>query len=152
MPPCAIPATGGAPEITFVATPDQARHALAHVMAALAACGLDRERMGEVELTLAEVVNNIVEHGYAGRACGLIRIAWDLAPDDLSFLIRDRGRCIAGGLPPGRLPDLAVPRSELPEGGFGWTLIRSMASELSYERAGGENRLGLRFAFPEATS
>ena len=48
-----------------------------------------------------------------------------------------------GGRPPaGRLPDGAdCALVDLPEGGFGWHLIRTLTRDLAYVRSGGCNRL-----------
>ncbi len=89
------------------------------------------------EIVLAEVLNNVVEHAYSGQA-GPIRLWLDHEPGRLRCRIEDEGAPMPGGcLPAGRLPDTA----ELAEGGFGWHLIRSLALDLQYERAGGTNRL-----------
>jgi serine/threonine-protein kinase RsbW len=49
------------------------------------------------------------------------------------------GLCLpAGKFQP--LDDLA----DLPEGGFGWYLIRSLTEELSYRRSNGINRLSFQ--------
>ena len=145
MTPCANPASGGAPDITFPATPDQARAAIMHVVATLSENGLDADQLGEVELAVAEVVNNIVEHGYVGLPAGAIRISCENGPTGLRISVLDQGHCIPGGLPPGCPPDLDVPQSDLPEGGFGWLLIRTIATDLSYVRVGNQNRLDMHF-------
>ena len=146
MTPCANPATGGAPDISFLATPDQARRAVMHVVASLADTEMAPSQPGDVELALAEVVNNIVEHGYAGRPSGAIRITCEPCGDYLLVSVRDQGRCIPGGLPTGCPPDVEVPVKDLPEGGFGWMLIRTLANSLSYSREGDQNRLDMQFS------
>ena len=40
--------------------------------------------------------------------------------------------------------DLAGPAADLPEGGFGWFLIRDLAQDVEYRRAGAQNVLNLR--------
>ena len=48
------------------------------------------------------------------------------------------------GAPPDRAPhDLDVSRADLPEGGFGWRMIRDLTEELLYRRQDGRNILEL---------
>lgn len=103
---------------------------------------LGLEDLGRAEVLLAEICNNIIEHAYAGGG-GEIRllIRWEAAR--LCFVIEDEGCELPGGcLPAGRLPDPKL----LPEGGFGWFLIRAMASEITYLRKGKTNRLDVTLA------
>ncbi|PTE16352.1 ATP-binding protein [Pseudogemmobacter blasticus] len=89
------------------------------------------------EIVLAEVLNNIAEHAYAGRP-GPIRLWVAREPGRLCLRVEDEGRPMPGHrLPPDRLP---AP-GELAEGGFGWHLIRALASDLRYDRCGSLNRL-----------
>lgn len=134
-------------ELDFAASPGDMRRALDRISLALVAAGLGAARLSRVELVLAEVLNNIAEHAYAGQPAGRVRLR--VAPDGdcLRTVIRDRGRPMPGGNPPkAALPDMDVPRDALPEGGFGWYLIHTQADALEYRREGGENRLELRFA------
>ena len=107
---------------------------------------LSPERCGMVEIALAEIINNIVEHAYSGRSDGEIRLAARVDGPVLRFDIADDGAPLPGGaLPPGRPADLSVPRDSLPEGGFGWLLIRSLAREIRYDRHGDTNYLHVAF-------
>ncbi len=100
---------------------------------------------GTLELALAEVLNNIVEHAYAGRS-GSIALSIALHRGMLLCLIVDRGRAMPGlTVPVGQSPtSLAAQCDLLREGGWGWHLIRSLTQDLVYSRAGGENRLRFR--------
>lgn len=100
---------------------------------------------GALELALAEVLNNIVEHAYAGRS-GSIALSIALHRGMLLCLIVDHGRAMPGlALPAGQSPQsLAAQRDQLREGGWGWHLIRSLTRDLVYSRAGGANRLRFR--------
>lgn len=94
------------------------------------------------ELVLAEVLNNIVEHALAGQPDGRIDIDIAAAPSGLTCCIRDNGRAMPGGvLPSGELPDICVDLADMPEGGFGWHLIRSLTSDLTYRRSADGNAL-----------
>lgn len=107
---------------------------------------------GTVELVLAEVLNNIVEHAYSDAA-GLITLDLRRARGRLCCLLRDEGRPMpAGCLPPGLAPALgpAPAIADLPEGGFGWFLIRSLTRDLHYDREPGCNRLS--FSIPDGAA
>lgn len=107
------------------------------------------ETSGVVEIVLAEILNNIVEHAYAGQGHGMIEMDVDRQDDALAFEIRDRGRPMPGGIAPKGAPhDLDVPAEDLPEGGFGWHLIRSLTIGITYQREGSANVL--RFFVPVA--
>lgn len=101
---------------------------------------LSEDCLGTTELVLAEALNNVVEHAYA-RYPGQIEVEVQRDPDQLRFHIRDQGLPMPGATPPsGRLPE-AVDFDDLPEGGFGWFLIRSLAQDLAYRRDGERNHL-----------
>lgn len=121
------------------------RALLAETRARLRAEGVSEDACGTVEIALAEALNNIVEHAYAGCA-GRIGIAAALDGTDLRCTLTDRGRPLPGLRPPeSTRPMLGHTRAEAPEGGFGWPLIRSLTRCLRYERAGSVNRLTLCF-------
>ena len=78
--------------------------------------------------------------------CGTVEIALALTAAGLRCELRDQGAALPGlGPPDTGLPLIDGPRESLPEGGFGWSLIRPLSSRLSYERRDGENRLTLEF-------
>lgn len=132
--------------ITFPATEVAARAGLGTIMQGLAAQGLGTADAGNIEIALAEAVNNIVEHAYADRPAGQVRLTYEIGPGKLTLVLEDDGIGFANGTPPPGVPaDLDVPRDDLPEGGFGWFLIRSLASSLTYRRHGDRNHLRLTF-------
>lgn len=122
------------------------REALEHFLAALGPIGLHAEERTAVELVLAEALNNIVEHAYPDTAAqGVIQIRGQLCRDGLHINITDMGEMMPNGKTPlGLAPNVDVNLKDLPEGGFGWFLIRSLVKEVSYDRVDGENRLQLR--------
>jgi serine/threonine-protein kinase RsbW len=121
------------------------RALLAEVRGWLALAGLSEERCGTVEIALAEALNNVVEHGYAGTR-GEIALELRHANGALRATLRDNGPPLPRlRLPAGKVPSPDGARAALPEGGFGWFLIRSLTRELSYARSGTENRLTLVF-------
>lgn len=128
-----------------------AREGLATVMAQLRALGLPAGAAGDVELALAEVVNNVIEHGYAGKPAGEVRVEGCLSSGTLELRVSDTGCPLPGGrVPPSDILDLEGPPGDLPEGGFGWALILQLTDAVRYERRGTRNTLTLRFRVPDA--
>ncbi len=119
----------------------EVRLTLARITAALVDFGIPADDRASAEIVLAEVLNNIVEHGYMPDDPGPIWIALLVAPNALQVTISDFGRpCPAALLKPNEGPD---PQS-LPEGGFGWFLINSLTTDLRAGRTGALNRLSFR--------
>jgi serine/threonine-protein kinase RsbW len=133
-------------EHVFVAEEFAAREALCTIMNRLVAMGLAEDQMGGAEIVLAEAVNNIVEHAYAGMEPGEIRLNARFEGPHLLLQIEDWGRALPDGeLPEGQPADLTGPMDDLPEGGFGWFMIRTLTRDISYARSEGCNRLCLTF-------
>ena len=131
---------------SFKATEQSARSCITTVMEGLRAIELPVDRAGDVQIALAEAVNNIVEHAYADRTDGEISIRCALSPKTLQISISDTGPPLPNGELPAGLPaDVSGPLETLPEGGFGWYLIRELTSSLHYERQADSNLLSLCF-------
>ena len=113
------------------------------------------DAMGRLELVLAEVMNNVVEHadlapqplpGSMSRSMHLCVVMHD---NGLSCAITDDG---------GHLPaDCLLPRSlpaldplDLPEGGFGWCLIQGLTQSLCYYREGQRNCLAFMVPYHQS--
>ncbi len=134
--------------MSFCATELEARQAIVVISDRLRASGLARDRADEVEIALAESINNVVEHAYAGTEPGVIRVLCSLRCAHLDIRICDTGAPLPQErLPPGLAADVSVARTDLPEGGFGWFLIRELTSDIRYDRCGLINHLSLRFDF-----
>lgn len=130
--------------LEFAASQHAVRVALADVRGALAKLPIAEETVEAVELVLAEALNNVIKHAYADSS-GLVRLEIDADHDTLSCALVDHGRPMPDGQPPqGRSLTLDLPLEDLPEGGFGWLLIRALTSEIGYVRGAGSNRLLLR--------
>ncbi len=128
------------------------RDVLGMVFERLAPLDLDVEERGTIELVLAEALNNIVEHAYPDPdARGTIDLTVTAQADGLHFRIEDDGKPMPDGhLPLGEAADLEVDSMDLPEGGFGWFLIRGLAKDVHYSRASGRNVLTLRLVISRA--
>ncbi len=126
------------------------RDLLAAIMAVLGPT-LTADKAGMIEIALAEIINNIVEHAYADRTDGEIQVDISRQGSMLQFEISDNGTPLPGGeLPPGDPPDVSGPRDMVPEGGFGWMLVRSLAQALHYTHAEGRNVLMVSFDLGDA--
>ena len=97
-----------------------------------------------LRLCLAEALNNVVEHAYRGEGGNPIDVELSLGADGFAVRMTDLGTA---------MPDLTAPEGrpiadglaleDLPEGGFGWMLIRSEVDRLDYRRCGDRNILEL---------
>ena len=134
--------------ITFTSGELAVRHALSDLMEALSPLALDVEERATVELVLAEVMNNIVEHAYPpDDDPGSVSVQCRHSTDGLHFEVKDSGRPMPGGTTPIGMPaDLDVDFDALPEGGFGWFLIKDLAKDVTYARVGNRNELTFRLA------
>jgi serine/threonine-protein kinase RsbW len=93
------------------------------------------------------VLNNVVEHAYAEHGRGVVEVEVELTSAALLFRVRDDGRPMPEGeAPAGEARDLEVGTDDLPEGGFGWFLIRELTEGLCYRRIGNRNELTFRIA------
>ncbi|MDA5092875.1 ATP-binding protein [Aliiroseovarius sp. KMU-50] len=118
------------------------RKALLTVQDGLKGMGVGDDTRSIAEIVLAEVLNNIVEHAYAGQDNGVVELHIHKHDKKLKMAIVDDGL----PMPDNRLPnwtahELDVRRDDLPEGGFGWSLIRDLSSDLTYARRNSQNRL-----------
>jgi serine/threonine-protein kinase RsbW len=95
---------------------------------------LDSEIGVRVLSAVGEAYNNIVLHGYSGRAPGSVQLKIRNCPKCVQVEMKDMGASFdPTQIPP---PDLTA----LPESGMGFFLIRSLVDEVSYV-AGSPNML-----------
>ncbi|WP_233253232.1 ATP-binding protein [Paracoccus binzhouensis] len=116
----------------------------------------EEEVVAKLELALAEVLNNICEHGTRSEATRLggrphtplIHLCVARHVGGIACAVTDDGR----PLPPSCLDSRCLPYADvdardaasillLPEGGFGWFLIQELTASLSYFREGRRNFL-----------
>lgn len=135
-------------EVSIKSSEIAVREALAKLLDGLRPLSLDVEEAGTVELVMAEALNNIVEHAYPeGEAGGDINITCCHAADGLHVTVVDSGRAMPGGRTPLGAPvDTNVAFDDMPEGGFGWFLIKDLAKDVTYDRIASKNQLRLRLA------
>lgn len=130
-------------QVVIPADPLAVRNGLKTLFDTLLLRSLPEDGRGTAEIVLAEALNNIVEHAYAGRS-GQIEVTLTLRDHDLVCSILDSGLPMPGEtLPEGR-PVPIIPTNDLPEGGYGWFLIRTLSHDLDYRRVDGRNLLSFR--------
>ena len=104
--------------------------------------GADVSTCFDLKLAVDEACTNIIEHGYAGKTPGEMRVSFAADADRLTVVISDRGR----SFDPESIaePDLEAGCESRAPGGLGWHLIRSAVDDYRYESdADGGNRLTL---------
>ena len=140
-----LPLSFGAPRLhyeeTINADPISVRDTIVEIMKRLQhEFPAQSEGIISTEIVLAEVLNNIAEHGYNQSNLGDIIVSVLCTDDMISVETRDHGLPMPGLNPPeAELEDLPVSIDDLPEGGFGWFFIRSLSSHMEYRRAASQN-------------
>jgi serine/threonine-protein kinase RsbW len=140
-------------DLRIAATERAVRAALIRIAGDLSQAGLAEDAAGLAELVLAEALNNVVEHACAGVEAAWIEISVRREGVRLFCELCDNGRPMPGGkLPQGHAPDPDALPEDLPEGGFGWHLIRRLTTALEYRRDEGVNHLSFAIEFPPGLS
>ncbi len=135
--------------LEFPGSPKAVRHVLTDIRGRAKEGGSGPDTVGQIEIVLAEVLNNVVEHALRHEEEGEIHLRATHTAQGWHFDIRDTGVPIPGGLVPRPdLPSPDCPLRDLPEGGFGWAIVNMLARELSYVRVDGCNHLS--FSIPES--
>lgn len=130
----------------FPATEQDTRGALAEIMMRLRTIGVSDEQAGGVEIVVAEAVNNIVEHAYRDVDRGSVVVRAAVTGNVLRMLLVDEGAALPGAeLPEGKPANIDTAPDDLPEGGFGWFMIRALTRSIRYRRWRGRNHLRLIF-------
>ena len=123
------------------------RRSIHEVEDELIAADVASEDIGSISIVLAEAMNNVVEHAFDNNHDGKMTLVVRSRSNSLLFEIRDTGR----PMPKGRAPMGNHPMSEfnqfdaMPEGGYGWFLIRELVQDLVYDRQNDENILFFRY-------
>jgi serine/threonine-protein kinase RsbW len=125
----------------FPATFAEIRAVLSQLINSPITVGLTESRLRDLELVLAEALNNVAEHAYAQMPGGEVRVSVTRQTDHLVVAIRDHGVQM-----PVQRPQIPAPAdNDTSEGGRGWLLINALCRKVSYERLAGTNRLTLEF-------
>lgn len=113
-------------------TPESVHSTLAAIKTRLAQC----PQIEDLELALAEALNNLVDHGYDGHGFGRISLA-QTAQGGVHCRLEDYGRAYC----PPKNPSVGVAKVR----GHGWPIIRGLAQSVALQRSDGKNTLSLEF-------
>lgn len=133
-------------QLSVPATDDGIRTALDALQALLAAHGLSKAVTWPAEVSLDEVLANVVRHGLPGRGEEArvdleLRLDAGAEPPVCEVVVTDDGPAFDPlGAPE---PDTSRGVEERPIGGLGIALVRKLMDEAHYERREGKNRLRL---------
>jgi len=137
-----VPQSDGLTRLSIDATSDAVRTALAEACGIWASQAADPDLCAAAEQVLAEVLNNVVEHAQAGKSDGTVLLDTAVRGGKVHCAVLDDGVELPDlQLPPGHRAVIGDDLHSLPEGGFGWFMIRAMTHSLSYDRANGWNHL-----------
>ena len=117
-----------------------------------AAHGLPPTVLADLQVSLDEVLSNIIAYGYADTALHEVVIELRITDGVLHAVIEDDGAPFNPLTVP--LADTGADLSKRAVGGLGIRFIRALNDEVRYERAGNRNRLSLRrnLALPPASA
>lgn len=127
------------------------RQALRRILTQMNQCNMSQETTVQVEIVLAEVLNNVIKHAYQDRPDGAIELQLSCeSGGTLRCEIIDDGLAMPHNrVPSGEIPNLNCPTNDLPEGGFGWHMIRDLTQDLDYCRREHRNHLRFQLALCE---
>ena len=104
--------------------------------------GLGRETCLRLTLLVEELFTNTVVHGHGADSEAPIRLECEVAPGRLALTYEDTGpahdpfaQMVA--------PEADATVEDRPVGGLGVLLVRAMAQQVEYRRAGDRNRISL---------
>lgn len=103
------------------------------------------EKITNVQIVLSEVMNNIIEHGFKSEGIGLIEVEIFITADGITVRLCDDGIEFT---PPEASQSPLLDKDnldDLPEGGFGWFLIKEITSSIELKRRENKNHLTLNF-------
>lgn len=131
--------------------PQDIRRALLLWRHKLEACEHCADLLGRSEIVLAEILNNIAEHGQddvqKDETGDWIELRCRISRHGIHMTVKDSGRALPQRLLTGAqhvVPSHSgVALDDLPEGGFGWFMIRELSRHLTCDRTEDGNLLSL---------
>jgi anti-sigma regulatory factor (Ser/Thr protein kinase) len=120
---------------------------LAHVRDFASDCGVDVNLLIPVELSLEEVLVNVISYAYPKEVPGAIELgcSWD-SQEQLTIQVTDSGAAFDPLAKPD--PDTSLSLEERGIGGLGIFLTKKMMDQVSYERSQGKNILTMVKKYP----
>ena len=101
--------------------------------------------IADVQIVLAEALNNVIEHGFEHENTGELKIKMEVSEPRVVVHVSDNGLAFT---PPGNSQTpLAMDDNldALPEGGFGWFLIKEVTTSFEFHRHADRNQLVMYF-------
>lgn len=109
------------------------RDTLIRVERDLIESGVTRDNLSTILIVVSEVLNNIAEHGYQGVPPGGFVLRGVVRADHAVFGFHDTGSPLPEHLlAEDEAEQLPTELPELPEGGYGWSLIRTLAAKIRH--------------------
>ena len=130
--------------LRFAGTPHSFEQAFLELRGALDGhdCKPDVRTRYHIELVFEEIIGNMVRYGAPQGGELRIEMALDIRSDGITMTFKD------DGIPfdPCGERDAVAPKTiaEARDGGFGLTIVRSVARSMRYERTADQNRLEVR--------
>ncbi len=112
--------------------------------------GVDAQAVFKINLTLEEIVTNIIKFGHDNAAEHTIDIAVNVGPDVVEAVIVDEGHEFNPVLHQMQTPSTVV--SERTTGGLGIFLIKKLLSSMIYRREGQRNIVEVKAQRKPATA
>jgi serine/threonine-protein kinase RsbW len=111
-------------------------------------CKLSRfteDDSARVELAVVEAVNNVIEHAYKMESNHTVEVICKLLEDKISVDICDVGHSLNSKslTTPAEDKEIPVITENLPDGGWGLKLIKSIMDEVAYSSNNGVNCMTL---------
>ena len=128
---------------SLLSTPGDVRATLGEIGRHPVMAKLPANARGSAEVVLAEALNNIVEHAY-DHDYGKIELRLHRVSCMLLCDVFDSGAPMPNCEMPVGLAHAYDQMNDLPEGGFGWFLIRTLTQNLQYRRIGTRNHLSFQ--------
>jgi len=133
--------------LVLSATLENLESFLAHVRSFASECGVDINLLIPVELSLEEVLVNVISYAYPTEAPGTIEVtcSWD-SQQHLTLQVKDCGAAFDPLAKPD--PDTSLALEERSIGGLGIFLTKKMMDQVSYERSQDKNILTMVKQYP----
>jgi anti-sigma regulatory factor (Ser/Thr protein kinase) len=96
-----------------------------------------------LDLSLEELLTNIIKYGYDDRACHEIEVCIDIRPGFITVEVQDDGHAFNPVDEPD--PDIHARTEDRPIGGLGLHLIKKLADSIEYRRSEGMNIVRIVF-------
>jgi serine/threonine-protein kinase RsbW len=119
------------------------------VQAVCAYMGFSELDSFQIQLSVVESVNNVVKHAYGEQSGHEAMVAIKIFPDRISFQILDTGK-IMESINQEKIEFPLDNRANLPEGGWGHYIIRTVMDKVAYQTVDNTNILTLDKYLPQA--